>query len=64
MRHRISQLSGTALPRPDLKSSIQIIGIPHRRFYVAEKLWEPFFCYWAYRSWQLAAYRAAQRLLK
>lgn len=49
---------------PELKSSIHIIGIPHQRFRLGEKLWEPFFYYWTYRSWQWNAYREAQRLLQ
>ena len=49
---------------PELKSAVRIIGIPHHRFHFAEKLWESFFYYWTYRSWQLDAYREAQRLFQ
>jgi glycosyltransferase involved in cell wall biosynthesis len=48
--------------RPELKSAIQIIGIPRHRY--GEKLWGLFFYYWTYRSWQKAAYQMAQHLLR
>ncbi|MEO7861768.1 MAG: glycosyltransferase family 4 protein [Nitrospirales bacterium] len=49
---------------PELKPAIHIVGISRHRFLFGEKLWEPFFYYWTYRSWQRDAYREAQRLVQ
>lgn len=49
---------------PELKPAIHTVGISRHRFRFGEKLWEAFFYYWTYRTWQSDAYREAQRLVQ